>query len=203
MLYLHCNINTIKMKKKFLESTSITVRDPKTGLDVKTDVIKIHVVTVEDFDRFYMVYFNMLKTFYEIKYLKDVMLLFKLCEMANFNTGKISLGADDRNDLCAFINVQNSHLSSGLKRLTELGLIFGKKGSYVINEGAFWRGDNVVRGLMLKDRGLDFIIRFKNPDLILAEEKKKEAKVKKPAPVISLPEGDEDAVPKHNQNEKE
>lgn len=178
MLYLHGNINTIKMKRKFLESTSITVRDPKTGLDVKTDAVKVHVVTMEDFDRFYMVYFNMLKTFYEIKYLKDVMLLFKLCEMANFNTGKISLGADDRVSLCAFINVKNSHLSSGLRRLTELGLIFGKKGSYVINEGAFWRGDNVVRGLMLKDKGLDFIIRFKNPDLVISEEAKKSKKNK-------------------------
>ena len=146
-------------KKHFIESTTTTVID-KEGNEVITDEKKLHSVVLDDTDKFYMVYFNMLRTFYQIKYLKDVMLLFKLCEMANFNTGVVSLSANDRNDLCLFLNVLNSNLSTGLRRLRSLGLIFGEKGRYTINESVFWKGDKEMRKQLLKDRGIDFVIRF-------------------------------------------
>lgn len=174
-------------KKHFIQSTTTTVKD-KDGNEVITDEKKLHSVILDDTDKFYMVYFNMLRTFYQIKYLKDVLLLFKLCEMANFNTGIVSLSANDRFDLCVFLNVQNSNLSTGLKRLKLLGLIFGDKGRYTINESVFWKGDKEMRKQLLKDRGIDFIIRFKTVD----------GEKEKVSPEISMPEGDEDALPNKN-----
>jgi len=146
-------------KKHFIKSTSVTVRDTN-GNTITADEQKIHSITLGDSDYFHMVYLRMFKTFYEIKYVKDVMLLFRLCDMAQFNTGHVSLSAKDRRDLCAFLNMQNSNLSSSLKRLNELGLLNGEMGSYIINEAVFWRGDNSTRNKILKERGLDFIVRF-------------------------------------------
>lgn len=147
-------------RKHFISSVSSTSKDAH-GNVITNDEKKIHSITLSDTDYFYMVYLRMFKTFYEIKYLKDVMLLFKLCDMAQFNSGHVSLSSKDRNDLCVFLNIQNSNLSASLKRLTVLGLLDGEKGSYVINEAVFWRGDNSTRTKILREKGLDFIVRFK------------------------------------------
>lgn len=172
------------MKRSFLNSQTTRVFDEKEKQWKMVEVQKVHTITLDEFDKFYMVYFNMLKTFYQIKYLKDVMLLFKLCEEAQFNSGEINLSAQSRVDLCSFLNIKPPHLSSAIKRLKELGLIIGEKGSYVINEGVFWRGDREIRDMMLKDRGIDFIMRFKLDNIVIDEDKKK----KKPSPEIPLGE---------------
>jgi hypothetical protein len=178
------------MRKKFINSQTTRVFDKKLNDWVYVEVQKLHTVTLEEFDRFYMVYFNMMKTFYQIKYLKDVLLLVKLCEDSNFNSGLINLSTQYRVDLCSFLNIRNSHLSSSLKRLSVLGLLIGNKGKYTINEGIFWKGDREIRDALLKDRGLDFIMRFKIDKIVIDE------KSTKVSSEISMPEGDEDSIKK-------
>jgi len=147
-------------KRHFISSHTVRSID-KNGNETFFDENKLHSVELDKSDSFYLIYFKMLKTFYEIKLIKDVYLLFRLCEMAEYNTGKISLSIQDRSDLCDLISLRKEHLSAGLKRLSELGLISGSRGSYIINQSIFWKGDKETRNKVLKERGIDFTIRFK------------------------------------------
>ena len=148
------------MKKTFIESRSIQTVDPTSGEVIITDTHKIHKVILEDEDRFFMVYFNMLKTFYQIKYIKDVLLLVKLAELANYNTGEVLIPTSTRQQLCEELEVSKPYISTAFKRLCDLGLLEGDKGRYKLNEAAFWKGDAKTRKQALKDKGLEFKIKF-------------------------------------------
>jgi len=147
-------------KRHFISSHTVRSID-KNGNETFFDENKLHSVELDKSDSFYLIYFRMLKTFYEIKYVKDIHLLFKLCELADYNSGIVRLSPEDRTDLCIFLNVQSTNLSTGLKRLKNLGLIIGEKSKYTINESVFWKGDKETRNKVLKERGIDFTIRFK------------------------------------------
>lgn len=149
------------MKRRFVKSETTQRVDPQTGEIIQVDVKKVHEIKLEEKDRFVMIYYEMLKTFYQIKYIKDVFLLIKLVEMANYNTGEVSISTAKREKLCEELQVKNPNLSSMFKRLTELELIEGSRGEYKINEAAFWKGDNKTRLEMLKDKGIEFTIKFK------------------------------------------
>lgn len=147
-------------KRHFLSSHTVRTID-KNGNEVYFDENKLHSVELDKSDSFYLIYFRMLKTFYEIKYVKDVHLLFKLCELADYNTGIVRISPEDRIELCDFLNIQNPNLSTGLRRLRELELIEGGKSKYTINPSVFWKGDKETRNRILKEKGIDFTIRFK------------------------------------------
>ena len=147
------------MNKKVVFSKT-TVHQDANGKTVLSDESKTFTIKLDDSDKFFMVYYNMMKSFYQIKYVKDVMLLIKLVELADYNTGVITLATKTRESLCKDLDVAKSNLSSMFKRLVELQLIFGEKGVYTINECVFWKGDAVIRRDLLKTRGLEFILKF-------------------------------------------
>lgn len=151
------------MKKSIVRTDIETTVTPE-GEVVSTDVRKTYIVKLDDTDRFFMVYFNMLQSFYEIKYLKDMKLLIKLIESAEYNTGKVSVTTQRRLDLCTELDVTSTNLSAGFKRLLDLNLISGTKGDYLINESAFWKGEANIRKGILKDKGLDILIKFQSSE---------------------------------------
>jgi hypothetical protein len=128
---------------------------------IVTEVKKTHLVTLSDADKFFMVYLSMLRSFYEIKYVKDVFILVKMAEMAEYNTGNVKVTMEDRADICKEINIKQSNLSASLTRLISMNLLTGGKGKYTINAGLFWKGDSKERKKLLISRGLDFNITFK------------------------------------------
>jgi predicted transcriptional regulator len=147
------------MKKKLVNSKTVQRTTPE-GILVDQEISKTYVIKLDDTDKFFMIYYNMLRGFYQIKYLKDVMLLIRLVEMADYNTGTVTIAAKTREDLCKELEVTRSNLSPMFKRLVDLELIFGEKGVYTINEGVFWKGDASIRRDILKERGLEFILKF-------------------------------------------
>lgn len=148
------------MRKTYVNSKLVQVVG-EDGLLRTQETSKTHVVHVEDTDKFFMIYYNMLKSFYQIKYLKDVMLLVKLASLADYDTGVVTVAVKTRELICEEIHVTKTNLSAMFGRLIELGLIFGSKGIYTINEGVFWKGESKTRRAFLKEEGLDFILRFK------------------------------------------
>jgi hypothetical protein len=148
------------MKKHYVQSQSTTTVDPDTGQIIITDVQKTHVVTLQEEDRFFMIYLSMLQSFYQIKYVKDVMLLVKLAELCDYNTGKVDLSTQLRAQICEELGIKPSNLSTTFKRLVESKLLVGEKGSYTVNASLFWKGDNKTRKQVLKDKGLEFNIKF-------------------------------------------
>jgi hypothetical protein len=149
------------MKKRFLNSQTTTTVDPDTGQIVMTDIQKTHLVTLQDEDKFFMVYLTMLQSFYQIKYVKDVMLLVKFAELADYNTGSIDLSTKLRVQICEELEIKPSNFSTSIKRMVNLGLLIGEKGSYTLNAGLFWKGDAKTRKQVMKDRGLEFTIKLK------------------------------------------
>lgn len=148
------------MKKTFIHSQSTQTVDPDTGQIIITDTQKTQVVTLQDEDKFFMVYLSMLQSFYQIKYVKDVMLLVKLAELSDYNTGHVELSAKLRLQICEELGIKPSNLSSTFRRLVDSGLLLGEKGSYTLNAGLFWKGDSKTRKQILKDKGLELNIKF-------------------------------------------
>ncbi len=149
------------MAKVFIKSETHQHVDPETGELITFDSSKLHVVKVENEDKFVQVYFEMLKTFYQLKYISDLKLIIELSAQADYNTGQVDLSPKLRENICEKIGLSKSHLSKSLKRLKDLQLIFGERGSYTINEAVFWKGDKKTRKELMKDKGLEFIIQFK------------------------------------------
>lgn len=150
------------MGSKFtVQSTTTESVDQETGEVKIVEVQKLQTIKVDSEDKFFAIYYNMLKTFYQIKYIKDVLLLIKLTQLANYNTGEVELSAKKRDELCTELDLRKPHLSTALKRLTELELISGERGSYVINPAIFWKGDAKTRKQILINKGIEFTVKFK------------------------------------------
>lgn len=140
--------------------TKQTTSTDEDGNLVIQDVEKTYVVKLAENDKFFMVYYNMLKSFYKIKYVKDVMLLVKLAELADYNTGEVTIATKTREDICSELEITKSNLSPIFKRLIELGLLSGEKGVYKINEAVFWKGEASIRKSILKEKGIQFVLQF-------------------------------------------
>lgn len=147
------------MAERIVNTNSIQTVNPDGEL-VSLDVSKTYVIKLDESDKFFMVYYNMLKSFYQIKYLKDVMLLIKLVELADYNTGIVTIATKTRQSISNELNVNKSNLSVMFKRLVDLELIRGEKGVYTINEGVFWKGEASLRKAIMKERGIEFILKF-------------------------------------------
>ena len=78
------------MGSKFtVQSTTTESVDQETGEVKIVEVQKLQTIKVDSEDKFFAIYYNMLKTFYQIKYIKDVLLLIKLTQLANYITGEV------------------------------------------------------------------------------------------------------------------
>ena len=64
----------------------------------------------------------------------------------------------DRVKMAADIGICSNTITNNLKKLKELKLIDGEKGSFVINPQIFWKGDKSVRDSLLKTE--EFKIKF-------------------------------------------
>ena len=148
-------------KKAFVESVTQERIDRETGEIIRCDIKKTHIVRLDPEDKFVQIYYEMLRTFYSIKYVSDLKLIIELASMANYNTGEIDLSTKKREVLCDRLGIKKTHLSTSLKRLKELNLIRGEKGSYIIEEAVFWKGDKETRKELMKEKDFEFVIQFK------------------------------------------
>lgn len=94
---------------------------------------------------------------YGIKSVSALKLLPRLLEMAQFNTGEISLSTGMRAQLMTELNLSKSVFTRALNELLENGALFPKvlvtknkdgsetrteiKGEYIVNPEMFWKGD--------------------------------------------------------------
>ena len=56
--------------------------------------------------------------------------------------------------------MKNSHLSNSIARLKKVSLISGEQGKYELNPMIVWKGDIKTRDQLLKDRGMEFRMKF-------------------------------------------
>lgn len=151
-------------RKYILQETTREVTNLETNRVEKVDQTKTFVVKTDDADKFFQVYYNMVASWYELNRVADIKVLMYLCQIAEFNTGEVSLSAAKRTELCHDLTIANSALSRSLKALKEKDLITGDKGTYYINPAIFWKGDAKARKEQLTEDGLYFGWKFKTED---------------------------------------
>lgn len=139
------------------QSTIREVVDVTTG---EVSVIEDSKVYSEKLncDKFYMTFIDYISPYYRLNSENARKILVWMCEHAEFNTGKVSLTAADRVKMAADIGICSNTITNNLKKLKELKLIDGEKGSFVINPQIFWKGDKSVRDSLLKTE--EFKIKF-------------------------------------------
>lgn len=159
-MYYCCKQNTTIMKRKLKNETIEEYVDPETGEHKILTKSKHYSIAVKDSEKFYMVFFENLASFYQINSTKQIFLLSKLCEMAEYNTGSVDLSSNKRKKLIEHLKIDKSYLSRCLKSLVNKNLIVKEGTNIVINPKVFWKGSTNERDKVLKE-GLDFKITFK------------------------------------------
>jgi hypothetical protein len=126
-------------------TTSIKeVLDPQTGEIVKYESSKTYKEKISS-ENFYMVFLDYMTPLLKIKSHITRHVLDKLCQLAEFNSGKVSLSAGNRKEICDQLEINSQQFSKALKQLKELNLIDGESGMFTINPYIFWKGDQSIR----------------------------------------------------------
>lgn len=125
-----------------------------------TVVEKTFGVKIEKQEEFYMTFIQNMAGFFKLRSVVDIKLIVKLCQMAEFNTGKVTLAASTRLDLCNELCISNQQITNAIKSLKQKDLLQGDKGVYMINAMVFWKGDNQTREKLVKSHGLEITMRI-------------------------------------------
>lgn len=80
-------------------------------------------------------------TLLTLKSISAFKLGFKVCELAEYNTGKITLSKIVREQVCRDLGIATSNLSKAFKELKENNLIVGEKNDYELKAKLLWRGE--------------------------------------------------------------
>jgi hypothetical protein len=147
--------------RHFIKSNTRDIVDPETGEITGSETNKFVEIKLGKQEEFFMTYCKYLSSFYELKYADDIKIIIKFNEWAEFDTGKVDLTPKKRLEITESLGIRNDSISKSLRRLLDIGLINGDRGSYVINPIIFWKGDKAKRKELLENEGLKVEFNFK------------------------------------------
>lgn len=130
--------------KKIVSTTVKEVLDPTTGELMQYEASKVYKEKINS-DNFYMVFLDYMAPLFKIKSNITRQVLDKLCQMAEFNSGYVSISSGTRKTLCDDLDINAQQFSKALKQLKNLNLITGESGNFTINPYVFWKGDQGLR----------------------------------------------------------
>lgn len=160
------------MSKGFIKSTEKTWTDENGQIQSSTVEKEFVYKTLED--EFYMIFVNFVKWMYGIKSISAIKLLLKLLEIAQFNTGEVSISSGLRADLISELEISSSMFSKAINELLVNNALFPKiksitkngekinkiiKNEYIINPEMFWKGE------LRKRKDLRIIFQSKEEDI--------------------------------------
>lgn len=145
------------MPRKYIVKSEESVNE-NTGEVLTTK--KTVTFSSKSSDEFFMIFVKFIGGFFDLTSALDMKLLVKFCQVADFNTGLVLLPAGLRKELLEELNVKNSHLSNSIARLKKANLITGEQGKYELNPIVVWKGDIKTRDQLIKDKGLEFKMKF-------------------------------------------
>tara|TARA_R110002020_G_scaffold120231_1_gene274093 strand:- start:11 stop:451 length:441 start_codon:yes stop_codon:yes gene_type:complete len=141
-------------KLQHIEETT----DAITG-ELKT-VKKTFSVKTKHKEDFFFVFLSALNAMEPLSRPSDIKVLMHLCTMAEFNTGKVALTAQERKRILKALKVKAQSFTNSLARLKTAGLIIGGKGEYVVNPQYFWKGTTDERTALLKKRSAELLLKY-------------------------------------------
>jgi len=151
------------MSKHEVKSTVREYVDQDTGEISLIETQKTHIIKVVE-EEFFMMHVKLLKNYYDLDHVSDFRLIVKLCELAEFNTGSVSISTGKRQEICKELNINTTNFSKYIKRLKDKKLITGDKGEYLINPGIFWKGDRRERKKLLDSGSLSVVFEFRKEE---------------------------------------
>lgn len=152
------------MAKGFIKSNEVIYKD-ENGIERKRTILK-EFKNKTDQDQFYMTFIDYIKWIYGLTSITTLKVLYKLLEMAEYNTGEFSLSPGKRQDIMDAIGIKKSALTQALNQLVESGAVEPRyrvdesgnpiykvdketgeqtldivKGDYRISPEMFWKGE--------------------------------------------------------------
>ena len=141
--------------KKISQLIQKETLDPLTGELKSYEATKVFTEKINP-KKFFITFIGHMAPFYKMNPSVNAKILAWMCERAQFNTGKVLLTADEREELCKTLEISQSQLTHGLKKLREFKLIEGQsgRGTFIINPDIFWKGELSERDKLLQDKEL-------------------------------------------------
>lgn len=147
------------MGKGFIKSNEVIYKD-ENGIERKRTVSKEFTHKMDQ-DKFYMTFIDYVKWIYGLTTITTLKVLYKLLEIAEYNTGEVSLSPGKRQEIMESISIKKSAFTQALNQLVESGalevkykldntgnIIIGKngepeivRGEYRISPEMFWKGE--------------------------------------------------------------
>lgn len=141
------------MAKKITQTIQREIVDVNTGELVKVDTQKTFTEKVNS-EHFYMTFIDYIAPIYQLRSEVARRMLDWMCEHAGYNTGIVDLSTSKRQQMCTDLEIANNQITNNLKKLKDLNLITGEKGTFTVNPEIFWKGDATSRREVLKDKSL-------------------------------------------------
>ena len=130
--------------KKVVSTTVKEVLDPQTGELLQYEASKTYKEKITS-ESFYMIFLDYMAPLFKIKSPIARNVLDRMCQMAEFNSGNVTMAPADRKTICDDLSINAQQFSKALKQLKELNLITGESGKFTINPYVFWKGDQSLR----------------------------------------------------------
>lgn len=105
-----------------------------------------------DKDKFYITYIDFIAPFFKLKSAKAKDLLIWMCNHAEFNTGRVLIPSEIRNQISKELDMSPNGITNNLKALKDLNLISGERGVFMINPQVFWKGDEKARKAFMNEK---------------------------------------------------
>lgn len=140
------------MGKGFIQSNEVIYKD-ENGIERKRTVSKEFTHKIDQ-DKFYMTFIDYVKWIYGLTTITTLKVLYKLLEIAEYNTGEVSLSPGKRQEIMESIGIKKSAFTQALNQLVESGALEVKyktdkdtgelipvRGEYRISPEMFWKGE--------------------------------------------------------------
>lgn len=141
------------MAKRITQTIQKEVVDINTGELVKVDTQKTFTEKVNS-EKFYMTFLDYIAPLYKLRSEVARRILDWMCENAGFNTGTVILSTSERQQMCKDLDLTGNQVTNNLKKLKDLNLITGEKGTFTLNPEIFWKGDAQTRKQVLEGKSL-------------------------------------------------
>jgi predicted transcriptional regulator len=142
------------MSSKFLMSqTECQQVDPSSGEVInytnKKELIKV------DVEPFFFTYSKQILALYGMSVFNaTTKVLWKLMEIAEWNTGKVFMNPERRKEIMQICSISRASFDRAIKELADVGIIKRGGSTYTIDGLMFWKGDRAGREKIIKEAKL-------------------------------------------------
>lgn len=139
------------MAKNFNQIVVKEYVDKDTGEILSYESEKMFTQKIEK-DKFYITYIDFIAPFFKLKSAKAKDLLIWMCNNAEFNSGRVLMPTEIRDQISKELDMSANGITNNLKSLKDLNLISGERGVFTINPQIFWKGDEKARKAFMNEQ---------------------------------------------------